>query len=164
MTAQSSIKKPIDYQAIAICIMGRSPLAATLIRVQVIGRKVRLGKTTRLTLVHKAKRFFNKAITNSEADAFMHFYSEMGLGYVAYEYGTPVLIWNPRLKLHLLGEHLATLRRGMIATREIEVIGKGPTVVCMLPKGSLNALMRTGLAKKLEIELLRDAPRLQPDL
>lgn len=150
-----SPRKPIDYYAIAIRLTARSPLACSLIAVQTSGRKVGLKKTNATTLMHKARTCLKSEITNDQAEAILHFYSEYGLGSIGKSYGTLLIHWNLRLDMFKLGEACAQLRQQWHAARKVDEVGKGKTVVCMLPAGSLDALQSTGLAKTLEIELLK---------
>lgn len=154
-----STVKPVDYDAIAIRVIGRSPLACALIAVQVTGRKTGLKKTNATTLMHKSKTRLNSEILQARAEAILHLYSEYGLGTVRKEYGVPVIHWNPRLNMFRLGEACRQLWKQWRAAKKVDEIGKGKTVVCMMPSGSLEALKSTGLAKTLEIELLTGQER-----
>lgn len=142
----------MDYHAIAIRLIGRSPLSAALIAVQTRGRKAGLRKTTATTLRQKSRARLNKLLSLRGAEAIIHLYSELGLGDVTKPFRTPVITWNPRLDMRSLGAACETLIQRWKATRKVAEIGKGPTVVCMLPQGSLDALKSSGLAALLEIE------------
>lgn len=151
LTPQPS--KPIDYHAIAIRLVGRSPLAASLVAVQLRGRKAGLRKTTLKTLQHKALSRLKFSLSQQKAEAIFHLYSELGIGSVAKEYRQPVVHWNPRLDMHCLGRACDELTHQAKSAQQIAAIGKGPTVVCLLPEGSLAVLKQVGLAQTLEIEL-----------
>jgi hypothetical protein len=53
-----------------------------------------------------------------------------------------------------LGEACRKLWRQWQATKKMDEIGRGKTVVCMMPAGSLAALGATKMAKTFEIKLL----------
>jgi len=150
-----SAAKPIDYYAIAIRLTGRSPLATSFLAVQTAGRKTGLKKTNTTTLRHKAKTCLKVEISEARAEAILHLFSEFGLGSIGKSYGEIYIQWNPRLDMFKLGEACSKLRQQWHAARKVEDVGKGKTVVCMLPSSSLAALTSTGLAKTLEIEILR---------
>ncbi len=146
--------KPIDYDAIAIRVIERSLRACALIAVQIMGRKTGIKKTNATTLMHKSKTRLNSEITNYQAEAILAIYSEFGLGMVRRYYGVLEICWNPRLDMFRLGEACRQLWRQWQATKKVDEIGKGKTVVCMMPSGSLAALVATKMANTLEIELL----------
>ncbi len=145
----------IDYHALAIRLLSASPLACALLAVQTESRKIGLSKTSVKTLIHKAKELLGKRITLGTAEGILHIYSEHGIGAVATAFGTPEIHWNPSLDMKALGEACRDLRQRWRAVRNDEGIGRGKTVVCMLPSSSLKALQSTELAKLLEIELLK---------
>jgi len=144
--------KPFDYHAIAIHLVGRSPLAAALLAIHMRNRKTGIRRTSARTFRDKAKRVFRNPLPRHRVDSILQLYSEFGLGRTERRYGELNILWNSRTDIRVLGSCCDELWTACRAARKVEDIGKGITVVCMLPQASLDALQQTGLAKLLEIE------------
>lgn len=144
----------IDYEAIANQLEARSAVGAYFLRIHTRGRKVGMRRTTWLTVRDKvASRM--PAIDQSKAERVLHIFSELGLGRVLTRYSRQEIEWNPSLDIRRLGRCLMERSRQRKRLKEIEHLRKGPSVVCLMPSGSFDALLATGLAATMEIERLK---------
>jgi hypothetical protein len=144
----------IDYEAIANRIESSSGHAAYFLHLQAVGRKVGVRTTTIRTVVDKLKGK-NAAVSLAHAGRILCLFSELGLGTVIRRSHALVIRWNPRLDVIALGFCLAERARQRRVLYEVAAVSKGRMLVCMMPSGSFDALVATGLARRLEIELLR---------
>lgn len=146
----------VNFDVIASRIESASPHAAYFLRLQAVRRKVGVRMTSIRTVFDKLNAG-NATVTRNQAGRILSVFSELGLGTEMRHYNLPAIRWNSQLNVIAIGLHLERRARQRQALSDMPSVAKGRMLVCMMPSGSYEALVATGQAAQLEVELFTNA-------